>query len=564
MQPTAGCTFSEDFAARRAGVGYVFLSPRTYPLARQSAEVLMSIFPRLTPFGVALGALVVCAASALPIFAADALWLDAARASITTSELHSHAGFLADDVLEGREAGSRGSHAAARYIVGRLESTGLTPAGANGGFLQSFPGNSQNILAVLPGTDPDLADEYILVGAHYDHVGYGTRRNSYGPVGFIHNGADDNASGVATLLEVIDALAHVDHRPRRSILFAFWDGEEKGLLGSQYWRRHATVPLESIKVAWNIDMVGRMENGRIELLGARSAAGMRQLLASPSLNESWIDFTWDYKDNSDHWTFYQAGIPSLCLHTGLHDDYHRPSDDIEKLNIEGMRLVGHYFLEQLCEMADADKLPAFRPQSRFETPSTQKRVERPLANVPPRVDFTWQYEATGRPAAVVDQVPRGSRAELAGLRLGDRVVAANGVQLTAENTLPALVLRSEEKLALAVERGGEQVNVDVPLAGERIVLGMSWREDAAEPGTVYITRVVPHSPADVADVKLFDRIYALEGEPIAGQADFLSRVQALLAAQATTLRLQIESRGQVREAIVSLAVPTQSAGDISL
>ena len=239
---------------------------------------------------------------------------------------------MADDTFEGRSAGSRGGRAAAGYLRQRLRSSGLEP-GASGKYIQPFHGNYQNLLAVLPGTGaPSETEgvrkhETIIVGAHYDHVGYGNRQNSNGPVGYIHNGADDNASGVATLLEVIDAMTHMDFRPQRSILFAFWDGEENGLLGSKYWITHPTVPTSSISLMINIDMVGRMRDSRLEVIGSRLAYGMRKLLSSPRLPaDMWLDFTWELKDNSDHWSFLEQQIPAVCLHTGLHDDYHRPSD----------------------------------------------------------------------------------------------------------------------------------------------------------------------------------------------------------------------------------------------
>ncbi len=527
----------------------------------------MPILSRRFQVGIALCALSVWPTGVRSARAADALWLDAARSSITNGELLSHAAFLGDDMLEGREAGSRGGHAAAKYVLERLEASGLEPAGFGGRFTQPFSGNSQNLLAVLPGTDPALRDQYILVGAHYDHVGYGTRRNSYGPIGFIHNGADDNASGVSTLLEVIDALAQVDHRPRRSILFAFWDGEEKGLLGSKYWIRNPTVPLASLQLAWNLDMVGRMEGGRIEIMGARTGAGLRQLLSNPTLGDgTWVDFTWEYKDNSDHWTFYQAGIPSLCLHTGLHDDYHRPSDDVEKLNIEGMRLIGRYFLEQLCEMADADQLPGFRSQSRFETPYSQKRFERPLPDLAPRIDFTWSYQAGAQPTLLVKSVPLRSPAQEAGLRAGDAIVTVDDMPITNAALLPAVALRNETQITVTVARDGvdEPVTLEIPLTGEPVSLGLSWRENPAEPGAVYVTRVVPYSPAALAGVRLFDRIYALDGAPLDGQKDLLTKVSEHLAGNSKSLRLEIESRGQLREAIISLELPTAESGDSSL
>jgi len=499
--------------------------------------------------------------------AGENLWLDVARSSITNVELKDHVSVLADDTLEGREAGTRGGRAAAKYVLRRLEDAQLRPAGSGGRFVQPFHGNFQNLLAVLEGSDPELRDEYVVVGAHYDHVGYGTRRNSYGPIGFIHNGADDNASGVATLLEMIDALTHTIYRPRRSILFAFWDAEEKGLLGSQHWVRQPTVPLEAVRIALNIDMVGRLRKGRVEVGGARSGVGLRRWMSSPRLAEGmWLDFHWEYKDNSDHWSFFEAGIPSLYVHTGLHEDYHRPSDDIEKLNIEGMRQVGRYLLEQLCELADADQLPAFRRSARLETPQTQRREEKPLPPLAPRVGFTWQYLA-GHPARVlVKTVRHGTTAAQAGLRVGDQIVAVNGLPITSDTLLPAVLLRSDSPITLQLNRLGadEPLSVALPLTGSPVRLGLSWREDAIEPGSVYITRVVPYSPAARAGIQLFDRIDALNGESFQGQDDLLARVGALLADDAPTIRFEIESRGKIHEVAVSMQLPSAEPGDPTL
>ena len=139
--------------------------------------------------------------------AATNMLLTAALDSITSDELYEHVAVLADDVYEGREAGTRGGHAAASYIAKELRNHGLKPAGSNGDFVQSFNRDWRNVLALQPGDDPELAHEIIVVGAHFDHVGYGRRGNSYGPAGRIHNGADDNASGVSLMLETIEAFA---------------------------------------------------------------------------------------------------------------------------------------------------------------------------------------------------------------------------------------------------------------------------------------------------------------------------------------------------------------------
>src|SRR5262245_28913751 len=236
---------------------------------------------------------------------ADRSSLALAAASITTEELKGHVDVLADDTFEGREAGSRGGHAAARYVLQAFERHGATPAGESGSYFQSFHGASRNILGLVEGSDPRLKDEVIVIGAHYDHVGYGRSNNSFGPLGYIHNGADDNASGVAGMLEVLEAVKRLPIAPRRSMLFAAWDSEEGGLNGSRYWVSRPTVSLARVVLAINLDMIGRMRNGRLEILGSRTAPGLRRL-ASEANSESptAMVFDWKLKADSDHWSFY--------------------------------------------------------------------------------------------------------------------------------------------------------------------------------------------------------------------------------------------------------------------
>ena len=156
--------------------------------------------------------------------AADADARIAALRSITTEDVKEYVGALADDTFEGRESGSRGNRAAGIYVVDHLKKFGVRGGGAKDSFYQTWD-NYHNILGLIEGRDPTLKDEVIVISAHFDHVGYGNSRNSLGPVGHIHNGADDNASGVAGMLEVADAVCRLAEKPKRSILFAFWDGE---------------------------------------------------------------------------------------------------------------------------------------------------------------------------------------------------------------------------------------------------------------------------------------------------------------------------------------------------
>ena len=182
----------------------------------------------------AAGLLAACLilAAVAPGVAAE-LAASAARASVRADDAKRHVAALADDALEGRAAGSRGGRAAGAYLVEEFERIGIDPAGNDGGYYQRF-GTMRNVLGMLRGSDPKASREVVVVGAHYDHVGYGTSANSYGPTGHIHNGADDNASGVAGLLEVAEACTLLPQRPRRTIVFALlgWRGSEPARLAA--------------------------------------------------------------------------------------------------------------------------------------------------------------------------------------------------------------------------------------------------------------------------------------------------------------------------------------------
>ncbi|HEX2475227.1 MAG TPA: M20/M25/M40 family metallo-hydrolase [Lacipirellulaceae bacterium] len=451
--------------------------------------------------------------SAIPSFFALAVWsaapsaivatnsnsmLAAAMESITAGELYEHVEVLADDVYEGRAAGSRGGRAAAQYIVQQLRQTALEPAGAGGDYFQSFNRNWRNILVLHRGDDPELENELIVVGGHYDHVGYGNQNNSYGPTGRIHNGADDNASGVAVLLETIEAFATSGLSTRRPILFAFWDGEERGLVGSTYWLKSPSLPNANVKLAIMVDMVGRLRNGQLYVYGTRSGSGLRRLLSGPlSMSASdpasgngggvpvWLDFTWEVVDNSDHWPFLERRIPAVLLHTGLHRDYHRPSDDVEKVNRDGMREVARYLTALSIKAANEDYLPNYRREFRRESTSAQRAMERPLER---RSLKNWPPD---RPR------PR---------------------------------------------------------------LGISWREDKGEPGSVLVTQVVEGTPAHQAGLQVRDRIYELDNKPFVDAAEFEAIITSLLDSQAPEFTLLVEQRGNLQPVTVQMQ-PAETESD---
>jgi hypothetical protein len=413
--------------------------------------------------------------------AANSAMYAVAMESITSDELYHTVEVLADDVYEGREAGSRGGHAATQFLLKQLRPFSLTPAGTNGEYTQTFNDDCRNVLVLQVGDDPQLQNEVIVVGAHYDHVGYGNNSNSQGPIGKIHNGADDNASGTSVVLETIEAFAESGLKTRRSILFAFWDAEERGLVGSRYWLSHPTLPLERVKLNITLDMVGRLRDHRLLVLGTRSGYGMRQLFSGHIDDPLTLNFSWDISANSDHWPFLEHRIPIALLHTGLHSDYHRPTDDVDKVNRDGLREVCRYFFAGLVKVANEDRLPKFRDGVRREDESMRRIMEQPLAKASLR-----DWPANQPP-------PR---------------------------------------------------------------LGISWREDDAEPGSVFVVRVVDGTPAAAAGFEVGDRINELDGRPFTDAADFQHEIHALLDSARPELRFLTERHGSVRTITVSLPSTT--------
>ncbi len=464
------------------------------------------------------------------------------------ADLERHAQLLADDTLEGREAGTRGGYAAGNYLVHHFQRH-LQPAAGKGQYFQLFGNGYRNILGVLPGTDPDRKDEYVLIGAHYDHVGYGTRRNSNGPIGFIHNGADDNASGVAGILELIDAFAEADLRPRRSVLFALWDGEEKGLLGSQHWVNQPTIPLQQIKLAVNLDMIGRLRNHSLEVIGSRSMPGLRRTVAEANFPDNLIlKFPWKLEENSDHYTFFQRRIPVLMFHTGLHADYHRPSDDIDGLNLVGMQSTTRLVFNTLIRLCDDDVLSTFRDAARYEGETRQREFEQALPAPVPRLGISWDpVDPQGPPGLIIRSVRPASAAEHAGLHPDDRLVAVNGHPLLSSSTLQQLaVVASHLDLTVIRPNNATPQTVDVRLDGVPWQLGISWRHSTAEPHSVMLVRVIPHSLADQAGLRVGDRIHQLDGDTFSDSHEFANLAQRINLPAS----LQIERDGQIRELLL--------------
>jgi S1-C subfamily serine protease len=193
----------------------------------------------------------------------------------------------------------------------------------------------------------------------------------------------------------------------------------------------------------------------------------------------------------------------------------------------------------------------------MDSPFAQRRVERPLPPLASRLNFIWEA-IPGEPHTLLVKRVFNNESPLA---VGDRIIAVNDLPIEDPTMLETVALRSETILPLTVERSGveEKLNLEVPLSGNPVQLGLSWREDPVEPQAVYITRVVPHSPAALAGFAVNDRIYSVEGNTFAGRDELLGRVQNLLAENAPLIRFEVESRGVIRQVEVPLT-PTHAPG----
>ena len=266
--------------------------------------------------------------------------------------------------------------------------------------LKPVDGHLPNVIALIPGRDPSLAKEYVVLGAHLDHLGVRRPRGREGDAAVPHFGADDNASGSALVLEL--ARRFTEERPRRSMLVMHFGGEEMGLVGSRYWMGHPTVDLSQVKFMANFDMVGRVPRERPRLRLLAPGVSLPQLARLAALAPEGLTVVPDPAEfiygGSDHQSFTGRGIPTSFFFTGLHKDYHRPTDTPEKLNLEGMSLLAGYAQRMLRQIADGTP-PAFTPPV-----SLGLRGERQLER-----------------GHKVGSVERGSVADAAGLKPGDLI-----------------------------------------------------------------------------------------------------------------------------------------------
>lgn len=335
--------------------------------------------------------------------------------------------FLADDRQEGRGIGTAGLERAGAYIRDNFRRTGLQvafqdftiPADAPAVLHTNLGGAAtRNVVAVIPGTSPTLRGEVVVIGAHYDHLGNG----GFGALdpdstGRVHNGADDNASGTAALLEIGRILAH--GRPARTIVLVAFSGEELGTLGSSYFVHHPRPePIDSLYAMLNLDMVGRLRNARLLALGAATAREFPALLDSLNSPPRFdLRASGDGWGPSDHAVFFATRHPVLHFFTDLHEDYHRSTDDWNKLNVSGIAQVAQFVADLGLALANRPGPLTFVDAPRPQASAGGSGYGAYLGTIP---DMSGGGVSDG---VRITGVRAGSPAEQAGLAAGDVITA---------------------------------------------------------------------------------------------------------------------------------------------
>lgn len=332
---------------------------------------------------------------------------------------------LSSDEMEGRETGSPGEQKAGEYIVSRFQEIGLSPAGDNKTYYQAFTrkmsGNphgdqpaengksvtGRNVLGYID----NKAASTVVIGGHYDHLGYGKEGSLYVGEPAIHNGADDNSSGVAGVLFLAESIKKSKFK-NYNYLFICFSGEEKGLWGSNYYVNHTGTEKTKINYMVNMDMIGRLNQERkLAISGIGTSPSFNAVL--DGVKEPSFSLKRDSSGlgPSDHASFYNAGIPVLAFFTGQHGDYHKPSDDAPLINYEGVKDIVQYIYNVVKSLEKQPKLTFLKTRD-----ESQSRVS---FNVTMGVMPDYLYDGKG---LKLDGVKENKPAHLAGLQKGDIVI----------------------------------------------------------------------------------------------------------------------------------------------
>ena len=326
--------------------------------------------------------------------------------------------------------------------------------------------STKNVIGFLRGTDPALRDQWLIIGAHYDHIGYGGEASLYRGEPAIHNGADDNASGVAAMLELARMFTSPDSlTPRRSILFIAFSAEEMGALGSTAYIRDPIVPLEDTVAMINMDMVGRARPGDDGYLHCAIHSAGSALEWMDIIPEFSPDGTVEFMPQSDpigggdYVNFYLQGIPDLNFFTGIHEDYHRPTDDYDTINYEGLVSIIEGIYQIVCAVADRDERLTFQriTERSAIAPSENPSYSVYLGTIP-------DYTNVGDEFFIVGVNP-GSPADLGGLMAGDQIIRLGDYEVTDIYNYT---------YALGEYDPGDNVDIVVIRDGEEVILTVTF------------------------------------------------------------------------------------------
>ncbi len=371
--------------------------------------------------------------------------------------------YLAHDSLEGREVGTKGELIAADYIAKRMKENGLAPKGNDDSYFQLFTRNMKAHPHDTAGTGETIegrnvlgfidngAEKTIVIGAHYDHLGYGEEGSLADSAGQIHNGADDNASGVSAMLGLAKKLK--GKKLNTNVLFIAFTGEEKGLWGSNYFVKNATVPTTEIAYMINMDMVGRLDtNNRLAIYGIGTSPLFKPILDSCNTFGFQSKFDSSGVGPSDHTSFYLEDVPVLHFFTGQHKDYHKPTDDTEFINFEGIEKVANYIEKVIVSLNTYDAIPFTKTKEKSEKARAFKVT---LGVIP-----DYLFDGNGMR---IDGVKEDRPASKAGIIKGDIVVKMGEFEVKSmkdymnclskfekESTHKVVVLRENEQLEMDV------------------------------------------------------------------------------------------------------------------
>lgn len=387
---------------------------------------------------------------------------------IVADSLKAHVYYLASDQLQGRAPGTKGEKLAQQYIIRKFESIGLKPLGQEG-YLQPFayrrnlnPHDTtarksvackgSNVIGYL-----DNGAAYTLViGAHYDHLGHGESGSPLEKKGkkkVVFNGADDNASGVAGVIELARYFSGNDRKEAFNLLFICFSAEEDGLIGSKFFTRNPTADLGTLTAMINMDMIGRLSDSSRSLMvyGTGTHPGFPEMLNRHNPGFKLVQDS-SGSGPSDHASFYQKNIPVLHFFTGQHSDYHKSGDDAEKCNYPGSAAVLDYVIT-LCEHLPSDQKLAF-------TQTKQKEMGRGGFKVTMGIMPDYTFEGKG---LRIDGVTEGKPAQKAGIRTGDILVQLGETRInTIREYMGCLsTLEKGQRVKAILLRDGKEVETEV-------------------------------------------------------------------------------------------------------